>query len=461
MSETLNWITMPWALRPDTLLGATLLALIAALLGEVMRRLLNWPRLMGPVLVGTVLALAGVGASGSEPALRLAIDMALALMLFEAGVRVDLRWLRRNPWLLATSALEALGAGLAVLVAGGLLGLPPEVAAPLALIAIGVSPAVVQRVAGDGAAAGQATERLITLSALNTLVAIVGLKMLSAGVLLSDPDTWFEALPSVMFSFFGSFLLGAALGEGVALIARRLDLRDEGAAVMVLACVLLALVGAKTLQFSTLLVPLLAGLWLRLRSDRPWIWPRHFGSAGAVLVLVTFVAVASAWSPAVLLAGGLTALVLLVARAVAKAAAVMALAQPSGLGWRQAGGLSIALLPMSATAWVMGLDYALRHPQAGAAMMPLLLAMLALTEFAAPLVVRAALRLAGDIEPSRRPHPAAAPQSDPGSTPGGTASSPAGAPSVPTSDSGTPSAPTSDSRPPSRPPDTLPPGSAR
>jgi NhaP-type Na+/H+ or K+/H+ antiporter len=399
MADASPWITMPWALRPDTLLGAALLLLIAALIGELAWRLLRWPRLMGPVLVGTVLAVAGVGARGSEPALRIAVDMALALLLFEAGARADLRWLRRNPWLLATGALEALGAGLAVLLAARAMGLPPEVAAPLALIAIGVSPAVVQRVAGDGQAAGQVTERLILLSTLNTLVAIVGLKMLSAGVLLSDPDTWLDALPAVLFSFFGSFLLGVALGEGVALVARRFDLRDDNAAVMVLAGVLLALVAAKTLQLSTLLVPLAAGLWLRFRYDRPWVWPRHFGSAGAVLVLVTFVAVASAWSPAVLISGGLTALVLLLARAAAKGLAVMALATPSGLGWRQAGGLSAALLPLSATAWVMGLDFALRHPVAGAAMLPLLLAMLALTELAAPLVVRAALRFAGDIEP--------------------------------------------------------------
>jgi hypothetical protein len=118
-----------------------------------------------------------------------------------------------------------------------------------------------------------------------------------------------------------------------------------------------------------------------------------------VLVMVATVAVASAWSPSVLVAGGFTALVLLAVRALAKAAAVAALALPSGLGWRQAGALAGGLLPLSATAWVMGLDYALRHPVAGAAMLPLLLAMIALTEFAAPLVVRAALRFAGDIEP--------------------------------------------------------------
>ena len=47
-----------------------------------------------------------------------------------------------------------------------------------------------------------------------------------------------------------------------------------------------ALVALGCYAAVTLLVPLLAGIWLRNRSERPWVWPRHFGSAGSALVLV-------------------------------------------------------------------------------------------------------------------------------------------------------------------------------
>ena len=40
-------VTAPWDLSPDTLLGATLVLILAALLGEGLWRLLHWPRLMG------------------------------------------------------------------------------------------------------------------------------------------------------------------------------------------------------------------------------------------------------------------------------------------------------------------------------------------------------------------------------------------------------------------------------
>ena len=395
-------ITTPWALQPDTLLGAALLALLAALLGEVVWRVLRWPRLLGYTLVGTALALAGRGAVGDEPALRLAVDGALALLLFEAGARLNLRWLGRNPWLMATSVAEAALAGIAVWLVLRSLSVAPGVAGPLSIIAIAVSPAVLQRVVGELHAAGQVTERLLTLAALNTLYAVLALKLFSAGLLLSDPGTWLEALSPVLFSFCGSILVGAALGEGLALIARRLDLREENAMVLLLAAVLLALVVAKTLQLSALLVPLLAGIWLRNRSERPWVWPRHFGSAGGVLVLVMFVAVGSAWRIDALVGALGVAAALVLARAVAKALAVLALARPSGLGTGQALCLGAALTPMSATAWVLALDFGARHAAAAAQLMPLLLTALALLELSAPLLVVASLRLAGEIDVQRK-----------------------------------------------------------
>jgi Kef-type K+ transport system membrane component KefB len=407
MTDTLwSLITAPWTLQPDTLLGATVLVLAAALLGEAVWRTLRWPRVIGYVIVGALLALSGRGAGGDEPALRLVIDGALALLLFEAGARLKLRWLARNPWLLATSIAEALLTGIAVYATLWSFGLAREACAPLAIVAVCVSPAVLQRVVGELHAAGQVTERLLALAALNTLYAVLAMKLLSAGWLLSDPGTWLDALSPVLFSFCGSILLGAALGEGLALIARRFDLREDNASVLLLSAVLLALVVAKTLQLSSLLVPLLAGIWLANRSDRPWIWPRHFGSAGGVLVLVMFVAVASAWTPESLMQAALPAVGLVLARLVAKSAAVLAFARPSGLGLGQAACLAGGLLPLSATAWVLALDFAARHPAAGGSLMPVLLAALAMLELVAPLAVMASLRTAGEVDLPPRGRPA-------------------------------------------------------
>jgi hypothetical protein len=85
--------------------------------------------------------------------------------------------------------------------------------------------------------------------------------------------------------------------------------------------------------------------------------------------------------------------------------AVLALARPSGLGIGQAACLAVALTPMSATAWVLALDFVARHPAVGAQLMPVLLATLALLELASPLAVMAGLRAAGEVDAqvTRRP----------------------------------------------------------
>ena len=352
--------------------------------------------------MGTLLAAGNVGARGTEPALRLAVDIALALLLFETGARLNLRWLSRNRALLATSVLESLLTVVLVTWSGTQLGLAPDVAAAYAVVVMSVSPAVVLRVVGELHASGQVTERLLALSVLNTLYALVGMQLLSAGLVFNQPASWERTLVPVAVSFAGSLVLGALLGSAVSAIARRMDLRHENAAVLLLGCVLLALVLAKSAQLSTQLVPLLAGVWLRNRSQRPWVWPLHFGTVGGTLVLVLFVAVASAGElDTVLMAGG-AALALLAVRQLAKSAAVLALARPSGLSWRQAACLSAGLLPLSATAWLIGLDFGLLHPSTGRPLMPLLLASIALTELPGALVLMASLRWAREDDPLLR-----------------------------------------------------------
>jgi len=399
--ELWSLIARPWAQRTDTLLSVAVLLVLAALLGEAAWRLLRWPRLVGYVLVGSVLALGNVGAEGHEPALRLAVDVALALLLFETGARLNLRWLGRNRRLLATSVLEALLTFGAVYWVMLQLGMASAPAAALGVIAMSVSPAVVLRVVGESNASGQVTERLLALSVLNTLYALVGTQLLGAGLVLSSPSSWELTLLPTAVSFAGSLVLGALLGWAVAAIARRLDLRNENSAVLLLGCVLLALVLAKAAQLSTLLVPLLGGLWLRNRSQRPWVWPLHFGTAGGVLVLVLFVAVASAGELHTVIAAGGIALALLLARLLAKGVSIAALARPSGLSRRQTMCLIAGTLPLSATAWLIGLDFAAAHPHTGALLMPPLLAAIALVELAGPLVLLYALRFARETDPHR------------------------------------------------------------
>lgn len=386
---------------PDAVFWAALLLVAGAIAGEVVARASRLPRLVGYTAAGCVVAWAGMGPSMPLAGVsRLVVDIALALLLFEIGSRVRLRWLRFNLALFWTSLAEASLSAAAVFAVLSWLGLPAMTAACCALLAIPSSAAVAGRVAMELGAEGQVTDRMILLTALNTLYAVLALTMLEAWWHAGEAPDVPAALIHLAQSFFGSLVLAALLAAVIAIVARRLDLSNESSVLLVLGLVVLAIAAARSAGLSTLLVPLLAGLLLRNATDRPWVWPRHFGTAGGVVVLMLFVIVGASWSPAVLAAGGVAALALLAARALAKGLAVVALARPAGATLRQGLALGITLMPLSATTLVMLSDVYATAPALAAGVMPIVITAVAVLELLGPLAVQFALRLAGDLPPA-------------------------------------------------------------
>jgi len=392
----------PWtalASSPDALLLVALLLVAGALAGEAIARTTRLPRVVGYSAAGCVAAAFGVGVPVPVAGtLRLVADLALGLLLFEIGARVHLRWLRRNPGLLATSLAESLLGGAAVAVALLAIGVAPSTAAACAVLAVPASAAVAGRVAMELGAEGQVTQRMVLLTALNTLYAVLALIVLRLWWAAGQAPDMLAALAALAWSFFGSLLLGVGLAGAVSLVARRVDLRNESAVLLLFGLVVLAVVTARWLSLSAMLVPLLAGLVLANTSARPWVWPRHFGTAGGVLVLVLFVVVASAWSPAVLVSGGLAAIVLVVARGAAKGAAVLLLAPWAKASLRQGLALAVTLTPLSATALLMLSDLLQTAPEVARDAVPIVLTSIAMLELLGPIAVQAALRLAGELD---------------------------------------------------------------
>jgi len=388
-----------WPLVPQMPFWGALALVAGALLGEGVRRAFGVPRIVGYSAVGLAIGLGGWGGGVLHGTARLVVDLALALLLFELGSRVRLRWLQANPALLATSALEAFASLAAIYLALRAFGQPVNVALACATLGTCASGAVIARVAGELKSAGQVTERMIVLTALNTLLAVLAHKLVIGWLHLDVAGDWVRAVSQPLWAFGGSVLLAALLSRLVAWVARRLDLRDENAALLLLGMIVLALTIAQLLNLSTLLVPLLAGVLLRNSTERPWVWPRHFGTAGGVLVLMLFVVVGSVVTLDAMLVGGGLAIVLLIARGIAKTASVFACARWSGIGLRQAAGLSLALTPLSGTVLVLLTDLQLTHPGFAPAVVPIVLSAIAFMELLGPLAVQWGLRLAGEHRP--------------------------------------------------------------
>ncbi|MFA7667391.1 MAG: cation:proton antiporter [Burkholderiaceae bacterium] len=383
-----------WPPSGSVVLWVSLTIVIAGLLGELAFRWLRLPRVVGYAGVGTLLSAFDLGIGGTQlnSSLRLIVDLAMALLLFEMGCRIPLRWLRTNPWLLATSLLESVLTFALVLATLLWLDVNLRLALPAAAIAIATSPAVVMRVASECNASGQVTERLIMLTGLNTFYAALASKFVVGWLHAEYYGNWVTSLAHPLYLLTGSAIVAALLAFAVAQLTRRLDLRNENSTLLLLGLILLALSVTKMANLSTLLVPLLAGLFLRNSTERPWIWPRHFGTAGGALVLMLFVVTGSVWSVHAITTGALLGLALIAARGLAKLVTTVVLASPSGISARQGVALGIAMTPMSGVALVLMSDLQTLYPEFAAGLTFIVFSAVAMLELIGPIAVYLALR---------------------------------------------------------------------
>ena len=196
------------------------------------------------------------------------------------------------------------------------------------------------------------------MAAVNSVVAVLGIKL--CGVLLtsdvdSPRDEWLAAMTSFVWVVSGSFLLGLVGG----FLLDRLSALVRGTPampVLQIALVISASLLAAQWKLSPLLALLVAGMTARERMRHGLTVEPHLGSAGAVLNVLLFISTGLLFS----LDGARTLLpwvaALIGARLLGSALAVAGFARLSGLGWRQAGALTLALQPMSSLAVLLAAD---------------------------------------------------------------------------------------------------------
>lgn len=402
----MNLLFLPdWPLQFNDLTRIALALIIAGFAGEAAARLARLPRVCGYSLAGLVFGPSMFGWIGQQDVVffRIIIDLALALLLFELGVRVDLRWFRANPWIIAASLTEAAFTFVATFAILLLLDASPGFAAAVAAIVIGTSPAVVMRVATELRAEGQVTQRLMVHAALNVLYSIALSKLIVGGMHGAFRSDWLAAVLHPVYLLGGSVLIGYLMARAFHWLRGHFDLSEDQGVAILLGLLLLTLAVLQALALPTMLAPLLAGVLARNRDRRPLLWPRHFGTAGGVMVILLFVLTGAYLTSSALLTGGLIALLLIGVRILAKTGGVALFGGKSGLSRRQSLALGIALVPMSGVAFALADDIRSLYPEFGAQVGAVVLSMVAILELAGPIAVQWALRASGEThekEPS-------------------------------------------------------------
>ncbi len=386
----------PLAHSPIVLFGLLLLAGFIG--GELARRLARIPRLIGYTLTGLLLGPGGIDwlDTASLAASRVFVDIALGLLLFDLGRRLDLDWLARDRWLFITGLAEsALTFGLVfcVLIQFDLPAVPAAIAAA---IAIATSPAVALVMSRELRAEGQITERMLNLTAMNSVVAVLVTTMLLSWIHHEYRGDWILMVLHPLYLLLGSGLLGVLASLAVLGLARVLGKQRERHFVLVLALVVLAIGAARMLELSVLLTMLTFGVLVRNLDQNRDVLDVDFSRVGLIFFVVLFVVSGASLSLDSLKSGAVAGGAFVLARFAGKALGVMTFTHFSGLRPGSAGLLTLTLMPMSALAIVMLEVTTGLYPQLRGELSAIVLSAVLILELAGPLLVQFALTRAGE-----------------------------------------------------------------
>lgn len=386
--------TLPWP---------ALLLLTAALAGEAVQRWLRLPRLLGWSAAGAALGPHALGLldRNALDAMLPILDVAAGVVLFELGQRVDPSWLRRNPWLLGTSVLEAALAFAAIFAALLVLDVSPLVAAVAAAIGISSAPAVTLTIARDLRAQGQVTERALLLTALNSAYAFIAVSVLLSWIAREHALDWRTILLHPLYLVFGSLLAAGLLAALTLALLRLLGRRHDTQFLCVLALVAAAVWAADALQLSMVLTLLAYGVGIRIFDRRRLFVALSFGRVGNILLILLFAMTAARLDWSLLSAGAFAGGVLIAARAAGKALGIFALAPASGLPLRKASLLVLAMTPMSGVAVILVHDTAKLYPLFAPSLAAIIVSAIVMLELIGPLLAQFALVRAGEADEDR------------------------------------------------------------
>jgi len=391
-----------WPPRLGPLPWIAVLLLAAVILGEVLQRWLSVPRLLGWILAGALLGPAMVGVVDREVLLELRplLDVSIGLLLFELGQRVDLSWLQRNPWLLASSVAESVFSFGAVLAALLAFHVPLVIAAASAGLGVATSPAVVLTLSKELRAQGQLNERLLLLTALDGILAFVALSAFLGWLHLESRSGWMTVIAHPLYVIAGSTALAAVFALITLDLLGRLGKRPDAQFICTFA---LAVIAVQLTAFAKLSVPLAMlafGALTRTFDRHRRFLSLEFGRTGQIFLIILFAIPAAGLDYSILPLGLGLGLVLAVARYLGKSVGVLLFARPSGLGLRKGALLGLALTPMSAFALALMQDASIDYPLFWYPFHTIVLGATVALELGGPLLARFALVKAGETAES-------------------------------------------------------------
>ncbi|MCH8621931.1 cation:proton antiporter [Undibacterium sp. TS12] len=321
----------------------------AWLAGEFGHRWTGLPRISIYGLVGFLLANSQLGmlSHDGHSAILLLANIAFGLILFEFGYRINIRWLRNNPWIGLTGVLEATLTFSAVYVVATWCGTPILTALLLAALTMSTSPAGLLRVINEQRSAGQVTERILHLAAINCVMGVFTFKVIVGFWVFQNTGSLLQASVNSLLVLITSIAMGALFGVLLPLILRQLGNLGQDATVAFAFAVILLVALTHAAKLSPILATLTFGLMARHRRITLSRTQRNFGPLGDLLTVMLFVYAASTLEWQKIISGAGLGLALVAVRFAAKLSVTSLLAHISGIQTRKGVMTGLALAPIS------------------------------------------------------------------------------------------------------------------
>jgi Kef-type K+ transport system membrane component KefB len=376
------------------LFGLTIL--LGMLGGEIARRSKFLPIISGYIAVGFL-----VGPGGFDivtPTLlsyaRIFVDVALGLILFDLGKRLDFTWLKHDrgllPMALAESALTFLFTFLVLM----LFHLPWQSVVFAATIAVVTSPAVIMMVAHDLSSEGPVTRRTLTLTSLNNLIGLVLFTILSPLSQRSAP-----ILTTVLHSiyhFIGAITLGLIIFYLTRTMAKLIGKRPENQFVLFTGMVVFTIGLSHIVNISYLLPIYILGVAAR-NLDKKYVFTEvDFGWLARIFFIILFVITGVQLQLTGLWQMPYAVLAFILIRFLSRACGIWLFARTSRLTSQQAWAISFALIPMAELAIGMSNKFLYYNPTLGHEPMLIIASAVAILNLLGPIATQLAFIKTGE-----------------------------------------------------------------
>ncbi|MFL9879473.1 cation:proton antiporter [Herbaspirillum rhizosphaerae] len=398
----MQWTLPSFALAQPVQWNALLLfgslLLFGLIAGHIVSKSPWVPRITGYLIVGFILGGGGLNwLSGDVLSVtNIFADIAVALVVYQLGRYVDIGWLKREKWLLATVGTSAVLCFVFVSLALSWFGTSQVLALLGGVWAIATAPAVVLVVLRDLKAEGQVTRRLATMTALNNFVAILAAYALLPIIAHESGTPVLLLVENTAYSLIGSFVLAYLTYWLMMPLARLLGRQGSRQFVLVISVIALAIGVAHALHLPVMLTMLIFAI-LSKNLDRQYdLMELEFGVANELFVVMLFVTVGASMRLADLTMVGWSVLILIAARFVAMGCGVFVFARFARMNWKQAGLLTLGTLPMTEAGLGLMQTISSLYPHTTADVVPLLAGCLIVLELFGPVATQFALIKSGE-----------------------------------------------------------------